>query len=154
MTNRRYALRSMGALALLIGHGNLAFGASIVAVRVWPAADYTRVTSVDSHMLNAEGREPIAKRQAACGFLERRCRNFAETDLLPERPCVVGFQGRECGLDRRVCRDARHIVRAHRFALGVRRLCRPHGDRHDDECTGTTDATCRLEGQGLGLGAK
>ena len=34
----------MGALALLIGHGKLAFGAAIVAVRVWPAADYTRVT--------------------------------------------------------------------------------------------------------------
>jgi len=44
MTSRRTALRSMGALALLIGHGKLAFGASIVAVRVWPAADYTRVT--------------------------------------------------------------------------------------------------------------
>lgn len=43
-TSRRSALRSMGALALLIGHGKLAFGASIVAVRVWPAADYTRVT--------------------------------------------------------------------------------------------------------------
>ena len=44
MTNRRSAIRSMGALVLLIGHGQLAFGASIVAVRVWPAADYTRVT--------------------------------------------------------------------------------------------------------------
>jgi N-acetylmuramoyl-L-alanine amidase len=44
MTTRRAALRSMGALALLIGHGRIAFGASIVAVRVWPAADYTRVT--------------------------------------------------------------------------------------------------------------
>jgi N-acetylmuramoyl-L-alanine amidase len=44
MTNRRQALRSMGTLALLIGHGKLAFGAAIVAVRVWPAADYTRVT--------------------------------------------------------------------------------------------------------------
>ncbi|HEY4069821.1 MAG TPA: N-acetylmuramoyl-L-alanine amidase [Burkholderiaceae bacterium] len=44
MTTRRTALRNMGALALLIGQGRLAFGASIVAVRVWPAADYTRVT--------------------------------------------------------------------------------------------------------------
>ena len=34
----------MGALALLLGTRELAFGASIVAVRVWPAADYTRVT--------------------------------------------------------------------------------------------------------------
>ena len=41
---RRGALRSMGALALLLGNAELAFGASIVAVRVWPASDYTRVT--------------------------------------------------------------------------------------------------------------
>jgi N-acetylmuramoyl-L-alanine amidase len=34
----------MGGLALLLGTHELAFGASIVAVRVWPAADYTRVT--------------------------------------------------------------------------------------------------------------
>jgi len=44
MTTRRSALRSMGAVALLISRSQLAFGASIVAVRVWPAADYTRVT--------------------------------------------------------------------------------------------------------------
>jgi N-acetylmuramoyl-L-alanine amidase len=42
--HRRDALRSMGSLALLLGTADLAFGASIVAVRVWPAADYTRVT--------------------------------------------------------------------------------------------------------------
>jgi len=42
--NRRDALRGMGSLALLLGAHELAFGASIVAVRVWPAADYTRVT--------------------------------------------------------------------------------------------------------------
>jgi len=45
--DRRKALRSMGAMgatALLLGAHELAFGASIVAVRVWPAADYTRVT--------------------------------------------------------------------------------------------------------------
>jgi N-acetylmuramoyl-L-alanine amidase len=34
----------MGAAALLLGARDLAFGASIVAVRVWPAADYTRIT--------------------------------------------------------------------------------------------------------------
>ena len=42
--NRRSALRRMGACALLLGTRQLAFGASIVAVRVWPAADYTRIT--------------------------------------------------------------------------------------------------------------
>ncbi len=41
---RRAALRGMGAVALTLGSAEIAFGASIVAVRVWPAADYTRVT--------------------------------------------------------------------------------------------------------------
>ena len=34
----------LGSLALLLGAHELAFGASILAVRVWPAAEYTRVT--------------------------------------------------------------------------------------------------------------
>jgi N-acetylmuramoyl-L-alanine amidase len=33
-----------GSLALLLGSADIAWGASIVAVRVWPAAAYTRVT--------------------------------------------------------------------------------------------------------------
>ena len=33
-----------GSLALLLGQSQIAWGATIVAVRVWPAADYTRVT--------------------------------------------------------------------------------------------------------------
>jgi N-acetylmuramoyl-L-alanine amidase len=41
---RRQALRAMGALTLCLGTADLAWGASIVAVRLWPAADYTRVT--------------------------------------------------------------------------------------------------------------
>ncbi len=42
--NRRHALRQMGAAALLLAARDIAFGAGIVAVRVWPAADYTRIT--------------------------------------------------------------------------------------------------------------
>jgi N-acetylmuramoyl-L-alanine amidase len=41
---RRDLLRGVGSVALLLGANELAFGASIVAVRVWPAAEYTRVT--------------------------------------------------------------------------------------------------------------
>jgi N-acetylmuramoyl-L-alanine amidase len=44
LTRRRCALKSMGGLVLMLGAGEIAWGASIVAVRVWPAADYTRVT--------------------------------------------------------------------------------------------------------------
>ena len=42
--SRRSALRAMGALAFSLGARELAFGAAIVAVRVWPADEYTRVT--------------------------------------------------------------------------------------------------------------
>ena len=50
---RRAALRSMGSLCLLLGSSRLAFGASIVAVRVWPATDYTRVTLESDAQLGA-----------------------------------------------------------------------------------------------------
>ena len=41
---RRAALQGVGSFALLLGTAEIAFGAEIVAVRVWPADDYTRVT--------------------------------------------------------------------------------------------------------------
>jgi N-acetylmuramoyl-L-alanine amidase len=41
---RRNALRRMGALVLMLGTAEIARGASIVAVRVWPAQEYTRLT--------------------------------------------------------------------------------------------------------------
>jgi N-acetylmuramoyl-L-alanine amidase len=43
LPTRRHALR-LGSTVLLLRAPQLAFGAEIVAVRVWPAADYTRVT--------------------------------------------------------------------------------------------------------------
>jgi N-acetylmuramoyl-L-alanine amidase len=42
--NRRMALKQIGSFALMLGAADLAWGATIVAVRLWPAADYTRVT--------------------------------------------------------------------------------------------------------------
>ncbi len=41
---KRRDLLASGPLVLLLGHQQLARGASIVAVRVWPAPDYSRVT--------------------------------------------------------------------------------------------------------------
>jgi N-acetylmuramoyl-L-alanine amidase len=54
MSSRRAALRSMGALCLALGARELAWGAAIVAVRVWPAADYTRVTIESDGALSAK----------------------------------------------------------------------------------------------------
>ncbi|MES2957455.1 MAG: N-acetylmuramoyl-L-alanine amidase [Pseudomonadota bacterium] len=44
MTRRRALKQLGGGVVLLLQAPGLAFGAEIVAVRVWPAADYTRVT--------------------------------------------------------------------------------------------------------------
>ena len=41
---KRRSLLQGGSLALMLGSADIAWGASIVAVRVWPAAAYTRVT--------------------------------------------------------------------------------------------------------------
>ena len=43
MPNRRKALQ-LGSVVLLLGAQQIARGASILAVRVWPSADYTRLT--------------------------------------------------------------------------------------------------------------
>jgi N-acetylmuramoyl-L-alanine amidase len=49
---RRQTLRA-GSLVLLLKAPQLAFGAGIVAVRVWPAADYTRMTIESDAALTA-----------------------------------------------------------------------------------------------------
>jgi N-acetylmuramoyl-L-alanine amidase len=50
---RRQAVQGMGSLVLLLAAPQLAFGAGIVAVRVWPAEDYTRVTLESDAPLSA-----------------------------------------------------------------------------------------------------
>ncbi len=50
---RRAALRRVGQGLLLLGAHDLAFGATIVAVRLWPAPDYTRVTIESDQPLQA-----------------------------------------------------------------------------------------------------
>lgn len=51
--NRRHALQ-MGSLVLLLGTQHLARGASIVAVRVWPSKDYTRLTIESDREIKAK----------------------------------------------------------------------------------------------------
>ena len=54
--SRRELLRGGGSLVLLLGSSQLAFGASIVAVRLWPSKDYTRVTIESDVPLKTEQR--------------------------------------------------------------------------------------------------
>ncbi len=44
LPGRRRALLQGGSLVLLLTAHHIARGASIVAVRIWPAEDYSRVT--------------------------------------------------------------------------------------------------------------
>ena len=53
IVNRRHALQ-MGSLVLLLGTQHLARGASIVAVRVWPSKDYTRLTIESDREIKAK----------------------------------------------------------------------------------------------------
>ncbi len=88
---RRRALLQRGALVLLLGQAQIARGATIVAVRLWPAPDYTRVTiesdgqlasrhvsvgspprlavDIEGIELNAALRELVAKVQADDPFI-------------------------------------------------------------------------------------
>ena len=51
--SRRQALARGAGLVLLLGSHELAWGATIVAVRIWPARDYTRVTIESDQALAA-----------------------------------------------------------------------------------------------------
>ncbi|MEO7009374.1 MAG: N-acetylmuramoyl-L-alanine amidase [Caldimonas sp.] len=80
---RRAALRSMGALCLSVGARGLAFGASIVAVRVWPAAEYTRVT--------IESDAPLAERHF---MIENPQRLVIDVDGLELSPALRELVGK------------------------------------------------------------
>jgi N-acetylmuramoyl-L-alanine amidase len=79
---RRDALRSMGALVLTLGTRELAFGASIVAVRVWPAEEYTRVT--------IESDSALAAKHFMTGAPERLVIDVDGLELSPALREIVG----------------------------------------------------------------
>ena len=80
--SRRQALRNMGALVLGLGTVELAFGAAIVAVRVWPAADYSRVT--------IESDQPLVARQMLADNPPRLVIDIDQLELSPALRELVG----------------------------------------------------------------
>lgn len=48
---RQWLRASLGTLVLVLGRAELAYGAEIIKVRVWPALDYTRVTLESDQLL-------------------------------------------------------------------------------------------------------
>ena len=71
----RRALLKAGSLVLLLGAQDIARGASIMAVRVWPATDYTRVT------IESDGR--LQTQQLVVGSPPRLAIDIQGIDLNP-----------------------------------------------------------------------
>ncbi|MDB5731998.1 MAG: cell wall hydrolase/autolysin, partial [Variovorax sp.] len=79
---QRRALLQTGTLVLLLGAQQIARGATIVAVRVWPAADYTRVT------IESDGR--LQTQQRVVGSPPRLALDIEGIDLSPALRELVG----------------------------------------------------------------
>ncbi len=79
---KRRVLLQGGSIALLLGVHEIARGASIVAVRVWPAADYTRVT------IESDGR--LHSQQLVVGSPPRLAVDIDGIDLNPALRELVG----------------------------------------------------------------
>ncbi|MBQ0935028.1 N-acetylmuramoyl-L-alanine amidase [Ideonella paludis] len=79
---RRQALKQVPFLVLSLGAAELAYGASIVAVRVWPAADYTRVT--------IESDRPLAAQHLMAQNPERLVIDIENLELSPALRELVG----------------------------------------------------------------
>jgi N-acetylmuramoyl-L-alanine amidase len=78
---RRDLLRG-GSLVLCLGATDLVFGATIVAVRIWPAADYTRVT--------IESDEPLVARNFVADNPYRLVVDIDNLELSPALRDMVG----------------------------------------------------------------
>jgi N-acetylmuramoyl-L-alanine amidase len=72
---KRRDLIQSGTLVLLLGKAHIARGAQVVAVRVWPASDYTRVT--------VESDEPLRTKQLFVASPPRLAVDIEGIDLLP-----------------------------------------------------------------------
>ena len=79
--HRRHLLQA-GSLALLLGRWQIARGASIVAVRIWPAQDYSRVT--------IESDTPLTTQQTFVPEPPRLAVDIEGMDLNPQLRELVG----------------------------------------------------------------
>ncbi len=102
----RRDLLQRGSLVLLLGAHQIARGATILAVRIWPAQDYTRVT--------IESDAPLASRQTQVGNPPRLAVDVEGVDLNPQLRELVA----------QVKADDPNIagIRVGQFAPGVVRL--------------------------------
>ena len=101
---RRRGLLRAGTLVLLLGAQEIARGASVVAVRIWPAKDYTRLTIESDGLLNVrqthvsdppkltvdvEGIDLLAPIRELVGKLKSDDPNIAGMRVAQQAPNVV-----------------------------------------------------------------
>ncbi len=118
---RRGVVLGGGSLVLLLAMPQLAFGAAIVAVRVWPAREYTRVTIESDQPLNAshqlvEGPDRLVIDIDGLGLdtaLREMVGQVRPDDPYIERVRVGQFQPRVV----RLVFDLKQPVRPQQFAL-------------------------------------
>ena len=79
---KRRVLLQGGSIALMLGVHQIARGATILAVRVWPAADYTRVT------IESDAR--LSSQQLVVGSPPRLAVDIEGIELSPELRELVG----------------------------------------------------------------
>src|SRR6185436_10463632 len=119
--DRRTWLKQSGSLVLLLSTRQLAFGATIVAVRVWPAADYTRVT--------IESDQPLAAKHFMTDNPPRLVVDIEQLELSPTLRELVGkvrsddpyIAGVRVGQNQprlvRLVVDLKQVVRPQQFTL-------------------------------------
>jgi len=119
--DRRTWLKQSGSLVLLLSTRQLAFGATIVAVRVWPAADYTRVT--------IESDQPLAAKHFMTDNPPRLVVDIEQLELSPTLRELVGkvrsddpyIAGARVGQNQprlvRLVVDLKQVVRPQQFTL-------------------------------------
>ena len=119
--DRRTWLKQSGSLVLLLSTRQLAFGATIVAVRVWPATDYTRVT--------IESDQPLAAKHFMTDNPPRLVVDIEQLELSPTLRELVGkvrsddpyIAGVRVGQNQprlvRLVVDLKQVVRPQQFTL-------------------------------------
>lgn len=118
--HRRTLLKG-GSAALLFGVWNLAWGSDIVAVRIWPAADYTRVTIESTRPLQTTQRLVKSPPRLAVDIqglqLDSTLRELV-AKVRPDDPNIAGIRVGQFSPDVvRLVIDLKHPIRPEVFSL-------------------------------------
>ena len=118
---KRRDLLQSGALVLLLGRAHIASGASIVAVRLWPAPDYTRVTLESDTALKAKqtfiGQPPRLAVDIE-GLVLNPALNELVAKVRPDDPNIAGIRvGQYAPQVVRLVIDLKQTIKPQVFAL-------------------------------------